>query len=331
MSSLVAERKVAIAAVVKACQVCQQVFKALVNEETLTKKDKSPVTVADFAAQAVVNHAIMQAFPADPIVGEEDAAELRAPEGATLCKHVVNLTNSVEKDMTQDQILGAIDYGSYEGGAKGRHWALDPIDGTKGFLRGEQFAVALGLIVDGKVVLGVLGCPNLPVDASKPDGPRGCIFVGAEGQGAYMRSIDDATETAISVTGVADSAKANFCESVEAGHTSHSDAAKIAELLGVTSDPVRMDSQAKYAAVARGDASIYLRLPTRKDYEEKIWDHAAGAMVIAAAGGRVTDTTGKDLDFSIGRTLKANKGVIATNGKLHDKVVEVVKKVLGGE
>ena len=63
-------------------------------------------------------------------------------------------------------------------------WTLDPIDGTKGFLRGEQYAVCLALIVDARVQLGVIGCPNLLVDASKPDGPRGCLFVATRGQGA---------------------------------------------------------------------------------------------------------------------------------------------------
>ena len=63
-------------------------------------------------------------------------------------------------------------------------WTLDPIDGTKGFLRGGQYAVCLALIVDGRVVLGVIGCPNLPVKSAEPDGPRGCIFVAVKDQGA---------------------------------------------------------------------------------------------------------------------------------------------------
>ena len=65
-------------------------------------------------------------------------------------------------------------------------WTLDPIDGTKGFLRGEQYAVCLALVVDSRVELGVLGCPNLPVSAASPDGPRGCIFVAARGEGAWQ-------------------------------------------------------------------------------------------------------------------------------------------------
>jgi 3'(2'), 5'-bisphosphate nucleotidase len=101
----------------------------------------------------------------------------------------------------------------------------------------------------------------------------------------------------------------------------------VAKLLGVATPPFRIDSQCKYAAIARGDSSIYLRMPTRADYEEKIWDHAAGWMVVTEAGGRVSDVAGRPLDFSIGRTLRNNKGVVATNGKLHDRVVAAVGRV----
>ena len=69
--------------------------------------------------------------------------------------------------------MAAIDRGNYKGAAHGRHWTLDPIDGTKGFLRGEQYAVCLALIEDGEVVLGVLGCPHLPVSGDVEQGPVG--------------------------------------------------------------------------------------------------------------------------------------------------------------
>ncbi|MFW6032399.1 MAG: inositol monophosphatase family protein [Phycisphaeraceae bacterium] len=72
---------------------------------------------------------------------------------------------------------------------------------------------------------------------------------------------------------------------------------------------------------------MYLRLPTRADYREKIWDHAAGAIVVEEAGGKVTDIEGKPLDFSRGRKLENNRGVIATNGPIHDAVLEAVGAV----
>jgi 3'(2'), 5'-bisphosphate nucleotidase len=89
-----------------------------------------------------------------------------------------------------------------------------------------------------------------------------------------------------------------------------------------------MDSQAKYGSIARGAGDLYLRLPVRADYVEKIWDHAAGDLIVREAGGQVTDVEGKRLDFSIGRTLKANKGVIAAPKDVHKHVIEAVKEVL---
>ncbi len=84
-----------------------------------------------------------------------------------------------------------------------------------------------------------------------------------------------------------------------------------------------MDSQAKYAVLAAGEGDVLLRLisPSRPDYREKIWDQAAGSIVIEEAGGRITDLDGKPLDFSHGRTLAKNRGILATNGHLHDAVL----------
>lgn len=225
-------------------------------------------------------------------------------------------------------------------------WTLDPIDGTKGFLRGGQYAVCLGLIVDGKVELGVMGCPNLPVDkaAAKPkEGDfdevkkrtdLGVIFVAKRGQGAFQRSLTDPTLRPISLRDIsaASLASASFCESVESGHSSHGTNSRIAQLLGITAPSVRMDSQAKYASVSRGDGDIYLRLPVGDgSYIEKIWDHAAGSLLLEEAGGTVSDIRGRPLDFGLGRTLTANKGVVAAHKAVHAKVIEAVAKALEEE
>src|SRR5204863_159195 len=140
--------------------------------------------------------------------------------------------------------------------------------------------------------------------------------------------LEGSTPKNIRVSAVSDPAQAVFCESVESGHSSHDDSARVAALLGVRSPPHRIDSQCKYAAVARGDASIYLRLPTKAGYEEKIWDHAAGCLIVKEAGGQVTDIQGDPLDFSRGRTLAANRGVVATNGHLHPRVLDALRHVI---
>ena len=318
-----AELQAGIAAVRAASRVCRSVQQRLATAEALEKKDKSPVTVADFASQAIVCEQLMRALPGDAVVGEEGSEELRQGEQANLLEAVVREVTS-ETPGDAASVLSWIDRGGAEATSE-RYWTLDPIDGTKGFLRGEQYAVALGLLEKGEVVVGVLGCPNLD-DGS---GAEGALFVAARGQGAQVLplfGVGDAGQ-AISVSDVTATADARFCESVESGHSNQDQSAKIAAGLGITQEPFRIDSQCKYAAIARGDASIYLRMPTRADYREKIWDHAAGKLVVEEAGGRVTDVEGNPLDFTHGRTLDANRGVVATCGPIHDEVIAVVKKV----
>lgn len=325
------EQRVAVEAVRKACRLCQAVRGSLVSQGTIAKADRSPVTVADFGAQAVVNLALLDAFPDDPIMAEEDAAFLRTSAGAALkasaCRHVRDVVPGV----ADDAVLSAIDRGTWAGGRAGRYWALDPIDGTTGFLRGDQYAVALALIEDGEVVLGVLGCPNLPLDAGHPGGRKGFLFSAVKGHGTTMQWIGDPTERKIKVTEITDPAAASFCESVEDSHSSHRHAARVAALLGMEAPSLRIDSQCKYAILARGDVSVYLRLPTQADYEEKNWDHAAGWIIVKEAGGEVTDIQGQPLDFSLGRTLGCNRGVVATNGTLHPQVIAAVQRALGSD
>lgn len=320
---------------------------------TVSKDDKSPVTIGDFGAQALIIHAIKNNFPDDEIVGEEEASSLR--EQKSLSDQIWDLVKDIKLDdaesdsllggplASQDAMLDAIDQGNSAGGAKGRIWALDPIDGTKGFLRGGQYAVCLALMVDGDVKVGVLGCPNLPVDDSAPltegiganqtdEEGKGVLFSAISGQGAISRPLSKGalqSKKSISMRPVPDISQATFCESVEAGHSSKGDNAAIAEKLGITSKAVQMDSQAKYGSIARGAGDLYLRLPVRKDYQEKIWDHAAGDLIVREAGGQVTDAHGKRLDFSKGRTLKDNKGVVAAPKAVHPDVLKVVQEVLG--
>ena len=320
------ERRVALEAVTKACRLCRAVQAAHLAGGVIDKEDKSPVTVADFGAQAVVSDHLAAVFPRDQLVGEEDSALLRQPENAQLKETVLRHVRAIAPQLKEKETFAAIDRGNAEGGAKGRFWTLDPIDGTKGFLRGDQYAVALALIEEGQVRLGVLGCPSLPLASLQ--GQAGSLFVAVLGQGSAIREIDGAEEKEIRVADIASPSDALFCESFESSHSSHDDMGEIVKLLGVKRPPLRMDSQAKYGILARGDGTVYLRLPTRKGYEEKIWDHAAGCIIVEEAGGKVTDLSGKPLDFSQGKTLSKNKGVIATNGKLHDVVMNAVQTVV---
>ena len=352
MSTYSKELEVAELAVQRAAILTKKVFHEKAKG-TLSKNDKSPVTIGDFGAQALIISAIKMNFPDDQVVGEEEASSLR--DDHKLRDQIWALVEGTKlSDSKAEQVLGgpiqsvdamldAIDAGNSAGGSRGRIWALDPIDGTKGFLRGGQYAVCLALMVDGDVKVGVLGCPNLPVDDSasltadsgvdQTDAVgKGVLFSAVFGQGATSRPLSFAglkKSTPIHMKPVDDISQAIFCESVEAGHSSHDDQAAIASKLGVTKQSVRMDSQAKYGSIARGAGDIYLRLPVSATYQEKIWDHAAGDLIVREAGGQVTDSLGRRLDFSKGRTLAENKGVVAAPAPVHAQVLEVVKEVLG--
>ncbi|KAI0469070.1 3',5'-bisphosphate nucleotidase [Xylaria cf. heliscus] len=350
MSSYAKELEIAQLAVQRAAILTKRVFHEKAKG-TVSKDDKSPVTIGDFGAQALIIAALKHNFPADEIVAEEEAAQLR--EDANLRGTIWDLVKGTSLSdavaeaalggaiKSEDDMLTFIDYGNSKGGASGRIWAIDPIDGTKGFLRGGQYAVCLALMVDGDVKVGVLGCPNLPVDDAAPlsgsmesgqtDEGRGCLFAGVLGEGAVSRPLTTGTLASsqkIAMKAITDIAAATFCESVEAGHSSHGDQAEIAKKLGITNPSVRMDSQAKYASIARGAGDIYLRLPVSATYQEKIWDHGAGDLIVREAGGAVTDIHGKRLDFSIGRTLASNKGVVAAPIGGHAQVLAVVQEVL---
>ncbi|MDA0284691.1 MAG: 3'(2'),5'-bisphosphate nucleotidase [Planctomycetota bacterium] len=320
------ELATAISAVRTAALVTQAVQKQI-TDDVLEKKDRSPVTIADYASQALICRALKEAFPDDPIVGEEDAAELRGGENAGFVDRILEELAAINVPTTAEEVCSWIDHGN--GSVNSRFWTLDPIDGTKGFLRGQQYAISLALIVDGELTVAALGCPNLPLVAADESSP-GSLFFAVRGEGAFVFSIEGdaiALQEATRVrTGAAtDWAGARLCESVESGHSSHSRSAQITESLGITKAPVRLDSQAKYAVVARGEADIYLRLPTRSDYQEKIWDHAGGALVVQEAGGTVSDVNGKPLDFTRGHELTSNRGVVVSNGPLHDAIVNAVQ------
>ena len=320
------ELKVALSAVRKAATLCRTVGTDLSDIPSIQKEDRSPVTLADFGSQALIGMELHKAFPDVPVVGEEASENLK--NHPALSRKVMELVNQETRRLTLSQVLEAIDIGAHEPDYSARFWTLDPIDGTKGFLRGNQYAVALALIDNGSVVLGVLGCPNFPVHSQNNASDKGCILYAIQGEGAWMNDLDAGTDAApISVDNIKDGRTARFCESVESAHASHDVHQKISSVLGITNPPLRLDSQVKYAAIARGDASIYFRLPRQKDYLEKIWDHAAGAIIVEEAGGMVTDFQGQPIDFSAGKRLKNNRGIIATNGHLHGKVLEAISQV----
>jgi 3'(2'), 5'-bisphosphate nucleotidase len=162
-------------------------------------------------------------------------------------------------------------------------------------------------------------------------GGQGSLVYAARGHGAWTIPLEGPAgdPRPLRVSERQNPGEARLLRSFESGHTNVSQIDLFAESLGVFADPVRMDSQAKYAVLAAGGGEIYLRLlsPSKPDYQEKIWDQAAGSLVVEEAGGQVSDLMGKRLDFGVGRTLANNRGVLATNGSLHPASLEALRAV----
>jgi 3'(2'), 5'-bisphosphate nucleotidase len=324
------ELQFALQAVRHAAEVTRAV-QADLEANTITKSDRSPVTVADFAAQAVVARQLEDRFPDVALVGEEDSGVLREESGRPVLDAVTKLVQSVEPGATPEQVCAWIDRGNVD--PPERFWTLDPIDGTKGFLRGDQYAIALALIESGQVQLGVLACPNLDRDCLPDVGGQGVLLAAVRGQGTGSAPLDGSEDfQPLRVSQSEDLSEARLLRSYESGHTDAGGIGAIAKKLGLQADPVLMDSQAKYALLASGRAELLFRLlsPKQPDYKEKIWDQAAGAIVLEEAGGRITDLFGQPLDFSRGRTLANNTGVCATSGPFHDAAIEVLREMHAG-
>ena len=351
---------VALEAVRKACAVTLALQPDSLHEITTTtvsKQDLSPVTVGDFAAQAVVLRHLHHAFGNDSFIAEESSQPLA--DDADLAKEVLAATSMESLEIVMDSIQLGKEYELWDQvGRPRRVWCLDPIDGTKGFLRGKreggQYCVALALLEDGVPSVGVLGCPNLPASAVDFDyawrhdetsdnngDSRGCIFVACKGGGCYqLPYIPGAPVKRLQVTpndgSTMNPSEGRFCIGVERFSDALGLCARTAQVLlgdgaltddGEIVNARRIDSQAKYGVLARAGAEYYARLP-KPGYVEWIWDHAAGYVVLTEAGGRMTDQGGKEIDFSLGAKMSDSvSGVFGSNGgKFHAALVDAFQK-----
>jgi 3'(2'), 5'-bisphosphate nucleotidase len=201
----------------------------------MNKADDSPVTVADQRAERLILDRLAAAFPDIPVVSEEDAAESGAPK--TIAR---------------------------------RFFLVDPLDGTKAFVRGDQhFTVNIGLIEDGIAVAGAVTAP--PMGETWFTGPQGAMKRSLGGPPAPVRVRPWRQGAAVCLI----------------SHTMTPDQlADLTERYGFDQTQA-MDSSVKLCWVAQGGADIYPRHgPTME------WDIAAGQAVLEAAGGTLTQPDG---------------------------------------
>mmetsp|Transcript_27027 Transcript_27027/g.105134 ORF Transcript_27027/g.105134 Transcript_27027/m.105134 type:complete len:334 (-) Transcript_27027:2138-3139(-) len=317
--SLLKELSAGLSVVRKACLMAVRV-RQMASEGSVSKADKSAVTIADLAIQASALRELSSLFSEDSFIAEESSLTVRGkPDLSAQVREVLDREGC---ELSESQILANLD----KGGAlstSGRVWTLDPVDGTKGFISGGQYAVALAFLVDGFVEIGIIGCPALPDTLIGTSGRVGSIFYAVRGQGAMEIGLGDDFREDLRAD---DSAPIRVLEAAEGNFTSYAHSAFVASTLGWGSDPpVRMDSCCKYAVIARGEACTFVKQP-KVSYVEKIWDHAAGVLILTEAGGKVTDGSGIPFDFSAGRQLNLNsRGIIAAaSAPLHSEVLQAI-------
>ncbi|EPE10932.1 inositol monophosphatase family protein [Ophiostoma piceae UAMH 11346] len=314
-----------------------------------------PVTIGDFAIQALLTSSLHAAFPTDSFVGEEDASALR--DNAVLRQRVwETLQQTVvpdpEKDTEKDIVLPAsaddmcdmIDRCQNAPGA-GRVWVFDPIDGTKTFLRREMFAINVALVVDGQQTVAVVACPLLSPeppteslsqvtiqnDSIDPSG-RGSLLYAVRGHGAYVRPLSDAAGPGVArrlqdcgTTRLLRPVTCDFMQDSALDGVHRAVAARLgvaypgSDLLGWVP---------RWAALATGWANTTVWVYKRRDRHAKVWDHAGAMLLFEEVGGRITDVDGKPIDLLAGRKLKGNFGFVAAPADVHGIVLAAVRDVL---
>lgn len=290
------------------------------NEHVASKTGAEPVTIADYGAQAIICRALRQSFPDDAVIAEEGGQQFSELIGKDDQQEVVGLIGAVlGETVTIEQVIGWLDQG--QGVEAARTWVIDPIDGTKGFIALRQYVVAIGILdANRQVVEGVMAAPGYL--------HGGALFYTHSGA-AWAEPLEGGPARRIHASQRTDPASLIALESYEKSHASQDLMAQLREAAGIADAQVeRIDSQEKYARVAAGDADLYLRLPRiTSTRPHMIWDHAAGTALVQAGGGLVSDVDGSPLDFSQGRTLAKNRGMIVANPRLHPRLIEAAQQL----
>lgn len=351
------ELQAAVHVVERACRLCVDVKKFLFSgdERILEKNDQTPVTIADFGVQALVSLELGRQFPSIPLVAEEDSAFLRSNSLADLVVDaVIDRASLRDESLTHIDVMEAIDRGGKDafvfGANPATYWVLDPIDGTRGFLKGSDalYVVGLALVVEGEIVLGVMGCPNwhdeFPTQSSieflgnqETISQEGIIMIAHGGCGTWRKGLSNKYEfwNRCFVDECISLLKGRFCISDSQEWDSlplseSYDATTIADDIGdkeILLLPTCCGSLCKYLMVASGRASVFI-LRAKQHITIKAWDHAGGMICVHEAGGKVTDWEGSQLDLAADqverRAIYPSGGVLVTNGNLHEQILEMI-------
>jgi len=188
-----------------------------------------------------------------------------------------------------------------------RVWIIDPLDGTKEFIaRNGEFSIMIGLAIAGRPAMGVVQQPA-----------TGLLYAGAVGQGAFLYEDGERIDLTVS-----DLAELRNMTMVSSRSHRQQIVDRIRAQLNITRERVSGSVGLKVGLISRQLADLYIHpSPGCKE-----WDLCAPQALLEAAGGRITDCWGNPLRYNK-RDVRAHNGIIATNGILHDQVVEVVATI----
>jgi 3'(2'), 5'-bisphosphate nucleotidase len=342
------ERKIAELAVQRAAIATKTVFDNMKNIK-IDKTDNTPVSVADFAAQSLLVAAIQKNFPGDKVLGEEDSQLLQNDH--QLRQKVWEIVQSTHlEDVEAEKLLGSpnsmeqmleyIDIGGKSNqSSPGRVWIFDPVDGTKTFLLGGHYVVCCAFMVDGVQQVAAFAAPHITLEhgrISESDidlTSGGYVISATKDKGAQMRPLSHGAlndSSPITKKPYPGTKPLIYTESLGTETNYIPGRKDIVESLGSSWPPVDIYStQLRYLALALGVADFLLRLP--KDpptASSHIWDHAGGILVFQECGGKVTDIQGREMDFTTGRDLTNNVGIVAAPAYAHAKVLKAVQEEL---
>jgi 3'(2'), 5'-bisphosphate nucleotidase len=350
-SPFLKELTVAINAIQQAARLSEAVLVSK-DKGAIEKDDLSPVTIADFAIQALLTTTIHDAFPKDGFVGEESATALR--ENRILQDRVWTLIQQVRPADDQsfcklpdspDRMCDMIDMcGQGMSGFEGakRVWVFDPIDGTKTFIAGQTYAINVALLQHGQQVLGIVGCPKLSIDATAPVGNstidstgRGCILFAARGYGAYIRPMVGLSGLAM-VRKIEPKAESTTLESLQSVSCTSGSTSGVDEVHEMVARRLDVEFPGcdllawvlRWVTLALGLAGMTVWVYKKPSRAGKIWDHAGAMLLFEEVGGIITDINGQAIDLTVGRTLSRNHGFVAAPRHLHELVLKTVQQTL---
>ncbi|MGZ3458539.1 MAG: inositol monophosphatase family protein [Archangium sp.] len=311
-----------IEAVRLACELCRRVQASKAGFSR--KGDSSPVTLADYGAQALLCRAIRRHFPEDGIIAEErgEAFLSLPPEQREQAVRLVG--KLLGEPVIEEDFVRWLEHG--RGVRVDRTWVIDPVDGTEGFIHGRAYSVGVGTLVEGEPADGIIGAPVSPLDEG------GTLFF-TDGGGAWAEPLEGGEPRALHVSDRVDPPSLRVAESYVMGRRSREIADRVYAAAGIDARRIkRYDGMVKYALVAAGAVELFIRGP--RDIQKnphKLWDHVAGTALVRAAGGQVTRLDGRRVDFSQGAELRGTLGLIASNGRVHPRLVEAMARTAGLE